>query len=251
MRKTIHSVSTSFQIINQHSSSKQDWILLHGWGCTWEIWSPLIQQEEKHRLLIPDLPAFGQSDEPKQTWTTRDYVDWLRAFIESECQNKPHLIGHSYGGKIAALFASLYPELIDKLVLVDASGLPDPLPQNKRLQEKLVGAIPSSIKNAIPNSLKTFLINKTGSSVDYLNASAHQKRMLKTTLKEDLSNEVQRVTAKTLIVWGEEDQDTPVHQAERYHQLISGSSLKIIRNVGHFPFVDQPKEFLSIVNAFL
>lgn len=250
MTHNILGVETHYQQIGKTGKKL---VLLHGWGCTWEIWSPVISSLSEHfQLIIPDLPSFGKSAEPEIVWDTPQFVKWLENFLTHTVGSDSFsLVGHSFGGKIAAQYATQKPKNLDRLILVDASGLPDALPTSKKLQEKVMGAIPSALKQLFPESLKTKLVTITGSSIDYRNASMYQRKILKTIFKEDLAAFLPFITTPTLILWGQDDLDTPIHQAKRFQQLIPHAQLIIFEQSHHFPFIDETDTFIQKVQSFL
>src|SRR5471030_121812 len=121
MWTTAQKIKTHYQQIGQGKSL----VFLHGWGCDWQIWSPIITELSKiYELTLLDLPGFGQSENPPTTWNSTNY-SWLLKEIFKELQlEKSVLIGHSFGGKISSIFAAQFPQLITKLMLVDSAGLP-------------------------------------------------------------------------------------------------------------------------------
>lgn len=250
MNKNIFGVHTNYQSIG---SSAQKLVLLHGWGCNWEIWSPIISRlSETYQLIIPDLPSLGKSEAPKTTWTTSQFAQWLDAFIqETVGDHEFSVMGHSFGGKIATVYASNQPKQLTRLVLVDASGLPDTLHTHHQLQEKLMSLIPTSLKESVPESLKKSFAKMTNSSVDYRNADEYQRKVLKKIFKEDLTDEAKKIAVPTLIAWGKNDQDTPLHQGQKFHELIKDSQFTVFEQSGHFPFIDESEQFVETILKFL
>jgi pimeloyl-ACP methyl ester carboxylesterase len=255
MNATISGVTTHYQLIG---SSKQQptLFLLHGWLCDWQIWSPVIAPlSESFRLVIPDLPAFGKSAAGSPTWDSQRYAEWLEAFIthiqETVGAHSPHILaGHSFGGKVAALYASqarLASPSLQHLLLIDAAGLPDPLPASKQLQKTFLGLIPSVLKKAVPTQLKERFLKATHSSTDHYQSNPAQKEVLKATIRENIADSLPHISLPTTIIWGANDQDTPVHQAHQFQKLIPNAHLHTFENAGHFPFIDDPARFVTVV----
>ena len=97
-------------------------ILLHGWGASSTIFESITNiLKTKYTIYTIDLPGFGKSDEPDKPYNLDDYVDLLYQFIIDLDIYNPILLGHSFGGRIAIKFASLYN--VSKLILVDSAGL--------------------------------------------------------------------------------------------------------------------------------
>jgi pimeloyl-ACP methyl ester carboxylesterase len=114
-------VKPSFFIKKLHKIAKPIRLIwLHGWGVDHKTLLPLslfFADETENYLL--DLPGFGQSPSPKQTWNTTDYTDTIAKWLQTLKPQKPtYIIGHSFGGQIAIKIAAAYPKLVKGLVLL-------------------------------------------------------------------------------------------------------------------------------------
>jgi pimeloyl-ACP methyl ester carboxylesterase len=92
---------------------------------------------------------------------------------------------------------------------------------------------------------------KTAGSTDYNNASGIMRQILVKSVNEDLKSVMPNIKAPTLLVWGENDTATPVGDAKIMEQLIPNAGLVVLKNAGHFAFVEKLQEFLIILNNFL
>lgn len=229
--------------------------LLHGWGCDWQIWSPLIPFLSDHfTLIIPDLPAFGQSGVPTKVWDTPAYVHWLDAFIQTQCDPKKdtwYLMGHSFGGKLGAVYAATSNHPPTKLIICDASGLPDPLPTRLQWQKQVLSYLPAGLKQAIPENIKAQFLKVTKSSTDYAQANTYQKRVFLHVVKENIAAELPNISIPTQVIWGALDTDTPLHQGNQFAKLIPKAQLHVASRSGHFPFITEPAQSLVWIGNFL
>ena len=101
-------------------------VMIHGFTGSKENWYPVAERlQGNYRLLIPDLPGWGQSDrKPGADYGFGAQAERVAAFIQSQSPDKPVvLLGHSMGGGIAALVAARYPRLVSKVGLLDAAGV--------------------------------------------------------------------------------------------------------------------------------
>src|SRR5579863_6467855 len=94
-------------------------LILHGWGSSsnkWEKVAELLAQKNI-QTIIPDLPGFGLTPEPKTAWTMNNYVDWISELTNAvpELNNTFYLLGHSFGGALSAKFAIKYNQRVEKL----------------------------------------------------------------------------------------------------------------------------------------
>jgi pimeloyl-ACP methyl ester carboxylesterase len=227
-------------------------VFLHGWGQDWQCWSPLIGQlSEQFTLVLVDLPGFGSSDCHGQVWNSYQYAEWLKKLITQLGLSPLALIGHSFGGKIAALCTQAYPDSTRQLVLIGAAGIPDPLSPTTTIKQTLISLVPEVIKNALPHQLKTRVLGSLNLSTDNLNSQPHQKKIARLIVQENIANELKKIQVPTLLIWGADDTETPVHQAQQFHQLILGSKLVIIPEADHFVFQAQPTTVLHELHQFL
>lgn len=240
---SVHGVDTNYQDMGKGTPL----VLLHGWGCTWEIWYPVIAELSKnYRLIIPDLPAFGESKLHSNEWNSYHYAQWLEAFIQKTVGDKKFaLLGHSFGGKIAAIYAAtVQPKELKELLLVDISGLPVELSSQKKLQEKMFGFIPASFKQFLPQTLKEKILSRFGAE-DYQTATTQQRAIFKIIVKENIENLLPQIQTKTTLIWGEKDLDTPLSKGQAFARQIPSAQLITFPNAGHFPFIDEPDAFIK------
>lgn len=257
MHVSIAGTTTHYQLIGSEGPFL---VLLHGWGCDWQIWSPVISQlSEQFRLVIPDLPAFGQSSINDQVWDSYQYATWLELFVASVCESAPYSVaGHSFGGKIAALHAAQISQKmtashlqLQKVVIIDASGLPVELTFKEKTTQTISKLIPQPLKRSFSGVLKKKLLNTIGVAADYQDANPEQQAILRKIVREDISQQLPLIEQETFVMWGENDQATPVEKGRMFAELVPNSRLMIYQNAGHYPFIDQPQAFLEDLAAFL
>jgi pimeloyl-ACP methyl ester carboxylesterase len=88
-------------------------------------------------------------------------------------------------------------------------------------------------------------------SSDYLEASEAMRGTFRLVIAEDLAPRMPRISAETLLVWGENDEDTPLWMGERMKELIPGAGLVVLPGAGHYSYADQPGRFAEIARLFL
>jgi pimeloyl-ACP methyl ester carboxylesterase len=239
-------------------------VLLHGWGCNWEIFSPIITElSKKYQVIIPDLPGFGRSDTPSVingvAWSSQEYGHWLTDFLTQTVEHQPFVLGgHSFGGKLTALFAAITTETTNVLkshlkgiVLIDSAGAPDPLNAREQLAYAISGVVPAFLKRAIPAELKRHWLAQVSVGTDYQAASPAQQAVLKRIVREDITANLPQITVPSLLLWGAMDDSTPLHQGETFARLIPHSQLVVLDQSRHYPFIDQPGKFLASLESFL
>ena len=106
----------------------KDIVLLHGWGQNIEMMRPIGDNLcDRFRITIIDLPGFGESEEPHETWTIDKYSEMLEEFVKLVGVKKPIVMGHSFGGRVAIRYSAR--NAIEKLVLFGSPCI--------RIEEKL------------------------------------------------------------------------------------------------------------------
>lgn len=254
MKMSLNETTTAYQLFQKKEAPIL--ILLHGWLQDWQSWSPLIHTlSKKYQLVLPDLPGFGNST-LAEPWSPEKYATWLVEFILSlkiPTSRPIYICGHSFGGKIAAITAALHAKTIPiaGLVLIDASGLPDTLSPLQTLKQSIISAIPSTLKNVLPNTYKYSILNTAGMATDNLQSNTLQKEILKKTVQHSIAEYLPKINQPVLLIWGEHDTETPIHQGEQMHIAIPQAKLTCIENAGHFPFVDNPSAVLESITDFI
>ncbi|MDE6693152.1 MAG: alpha/beta hydrolase, partial [Muribaculaceae bacterium] len=207
---------------------------------------------ETHKVYNIDFPGFGSSEEPPTVWGVDDYARMLREFIERTGINNPVLLGHSFGGRVALVYASQYP--VDKLILVDAAGVK---PQ-RSLKYYLKVYSFKTMKRLAPLALGKKKAaeyierqrTKRGSS-DYSSSSPMMRAVMSKVVNEDLRHLMPKIKAPTLLVWGENDTATPMRDARIMEKLIPGAGLVSFPGCGHYSFLDNPVQFAAVLRSFL
>lgn len=235
---------------NDSQNENKPIIFLHGWRSMGSIWLNFFDQLKNMGFfaLALDLPGFGQSQMPKKNFCLRDYATIVGEFIKKLKLKNPVIVGHSFGGNIALKLALIEPSMAKSLVLVDASGV------RQKTNKKNLAAIFAKIVKPLflpsfMQPLRKLIYEKMGAA-DYLATPALQKTFLNIT-NEDLTESLKNIETKTLIIWGEGDKETPLGQAYILKNNLKNSRLVILKNAGHFPFLDQPDEFMKIITNYV
>lgn len=228
-------------------------VLLHGWGSNLQSFVHLRRSLEHHfRVYALDLPGFGQSPEPAQACGTEQYAKWVATFLRERGIERPVLLGHSFGGRLCIRLGA--QGLASKLVLVDSAGVK---PRrgwqyyyrvySYKLFKKLYH---SPLGKMLPKPLAESLQNRFG-SVDYRNASDIMRQSLVQVVNEDLRELLPQIRVPTLLLWGDQDEDTPLYQARTMEALIPDAGLVILQGAGHFSYLDKPQDAAIIIEHFL
>lgn len=231
-------------------------VILHGWGSNPKSWQKVAEEFRKknYQVQIPYLPGFDENNPIEKSYTLKDYSQWLFQFISQKEINKPIIVGHSNGGRIAAYFAAKNQDRVGKLVLIGAAGIP-PKNKIKITVFKLAGQLGKSFFQFIKNkeffNLGQKIIYKLIGESDYLKASPLMKKTMINMLSSDLTKDFSKINCPTLIIWGKHDKYTPLWMGKRIHQLIKHSQLEIIDNGRHGLHLTHPEKLTQLVTKFI
>lgn len=258
---------------NETERPRKQVVFIHGLGSSSDRWLDIpdaLSIFDYHCMAI-DLPGFGKSGKPKDMdYTISKFAEVLSDFIHTVCVQEKgaqhgcrvSLIGHSLGGYVAMRVALGNPQLVDRLILIDSSGmLQGP---TKLLREYLDAAMhPSQEKvravfeqmvadpTRIPDSLVRAFI--------YRMSSGEAKHAFKSALENSANTQIGIEGLKaigdsgipTLILWGEKDRVIPVEHCDVFRGAIRNSGAVIIKDAGHAPFAEKPALVSGILQAFL
>lgn len=235
---------------NPQMNNQKNIVLLHGWSQKPNYFQNLKHLlNRKYKIYIPIMPGFNKNT-IKNSYTLDSFADWLNKYLlQSEIEN-PIIVGHSFGGAVAANYLVKYKNSSAKLVLVDAAIIRDKLTLSRKLLYLIVKILKPSIEGL---GIKKLLLRLTKlENSDYQKTTDPvMKRTFQNIIYVDLSEKLLSIKNKALIIWGENDKITPIWQGKKIHSLIKNSSLKIVKDAGHFPFFDNYEEFIKIFNNFL
>jgi pimeloyl-ACP methyl ester carboxylesterase len=227
-------------------------LVLHGWGASIEAILPIVTGlAPVVTVYALDLPGFGQSDPPPRPWGVEDYQVFLAAFMDALEIERPAIVAHSNGGRIAIRMASTEPARVSRLVLVDSAGIRPKrtLSWYRRVGMAKVGKHAAHLLGPPGERLRALLVRRAGSA-DYLAAGAMQPTLVKL-VNADLRPFMPQIEVPTLLVWGSRDTDTPVSAAREMERLIPDAGLVVLDGAGHYSYLDQPARFARIVSHFV
>lgn len=235
------------------SGSGRPMILMHGWGCDNSALSLFERVGREARTVYNiDLPGFGASDEPPTPWGVEEYTRMLEQFVDQLGIEDPILLGHSFGGRIAILYASRNP--VHKLILVDAAGVKPRRSLSyyfKIYSYKLARKLyPVLVGRKKADEIIEQMRSRRG-SYDYSTSSPMMRRVMVKVVNSDLRNVMPKIQAPTLLLWGEEDTATPMRDARIMKKLIPEAGLISFPGAGHFSFLDNPYQSAAVVRRFL
>jgi len=225
-------------------------VFVHGWGGSIRSLEDLaLLSSDKYQAIILDLPGFGKSDIPEPSWGVGEYAEIIVKLIKSLRLNDVVYFGHSFGGSLGIYISVNYPNLIKKLILCNSSY--QRLGKKTIIYEtfkKIVQIFPSVKKQA--ERFKKILYGIFFRGSDLLKYPLLEKNFKKI-MEQNLSPLLTKINAPTLILWGENDQVTPLASGIKLKQSIKQSRFKSYPNVGHNLPTKYPDLMFKEINRFI
>jgi pimeloyl-ACP methyl ester carboxylesterase len=226
-------------------------VMLHGWGTHIQLMLPLAQRLAGYRIYILDLPGFGQSQNPPAAWSVSDYANFVLEYLDHHALEKVHLFSHSFGGRIALVLGAEHPERILKMALADSAGVRPKSQGQLRLKTYrfALNTLKQIGMSAQANQLQDWYSERYGSA-DYKAAQGVMRETFVKVVNEDLLPYAARIQASTLLLWGDQDEDTPLWQGQLLEKTIPDAGLVVFEDAGHFSYLDRLNETVRIVDHF-
>jgi pimeloyl-ACP methyl ester carboxylesterase len=244
-------------------------VLLHGTGAslhTFEEWAAVFKKNK--RVVRMDIPGFGLTGPfLNHNYSIEQYVNFIHHFLLARGITKCILGGNSLGGQIAYRFTIKHPQMVDKLILIDAAGyslesksvpIAFRLARMPFLNKAFTYVTPRFlVKQSVQNVYadKTKVTDKLVERYYDLTLRAGNRKAFvdRMTLAYDSSSIplIKDIKQRTLILWGEQDFLIPLKSAYRFQNDLPNDTLVILKNTGHVPMEENPKESLAVVLYFL
>lgn len=244
-------------------------VLLHGFGGSSYSWRHVIPRvAERHPVLAPDLYGFGYTERPEDeaAYTRTGQVGLVLGVLDALGYDTAHLVGHSYGGALAATLAARHPERVRSLVLVDAAHPSYPQTRRRPIARcspynafyvRVLGLRRRVVEEALERSYHNDDLAKPEVVKAYLERLRIQGAIRAfrglTVPQPDSGPEVELrdVGAPTLVLWGTEDPLISVEGGRRATGEIPRASFFEIEGAGHAPHEEKPAEVARRILEFL
>ena len=248
MQVIVDGLLTSYERVGKG----QALLILHGWGDSSAGWRNVAKAlSDQYEVIVPDLPGFGGTQAPEKDWGLTDYAQFVASFLE-KIQVKPSvLLGHSNGGAIA--IRGLGKDILsaEKLVLLASAGIRNEYKGRNRalrLATKAGKALTAPLPKATKRKLRRKVYTSIGS--DMLVAE-HLQETFKRVVTDDVRADAARLMVPTLLIYGENDEQTPVRYGELFHEAIDGSTLEILPGADHFLHGGHREKVVKLIKDFL
>lgn len=227
----------------KYGDNNKSIVILPGWGDTRKTFNYMISfLKDYFTVYILDYPGFGNSPFPSYDLTVYDYSNIIYEWIKDLKIDNPVLIGHSFGGRIITTLLGYYKYNFTSIIYLNSAGV---LPKKKfkRKIRTMVYKFLKKLKFFLPKKYKDkylkYLFSKFAST-DYQNLSDQMKKTFQNIVNLDLTPYLKEINAKVLLIWGNNDDSTPLRDAKIMHKNIKDSELIILNKAGHFSYLDYP-----------
>lgn len=241
-------------------------VLIHGFTGSKENWLPVMRALGHHyRVIAPDLPGWGESTRlPDAVYGFPEQAARLERFIATLLPNQSvTVVGHSMGGGIAALWAGNQPAALQRLVLLDAAGVPF---DNDFAQRIRAGEHPFEVTDEATLARQLDLVFKHKPFVPWPASKAFAARRARdvgferAVLRAVAGDEAlafapgeaaRQIRVPTLLLWCRDDRIIDAQAAEEYAQRIADQRKVWIDDCNHMPMMEQPAETARRLLEFL
>lgn len=244
-------------------------VLIHGVASSLHTWDGWVEQlADDYHIIRIDLPGHGLTGPTKQEYNIDNMVNALDEMLKRLRIDKAYFAGNSLGGYISWEYAVRNPQKVEKLILLDSAGFPQKMPFIMRFAA-LPGVgemsqvfmpriiVKNNVKRAYGDDSKVDkqLVRRYHDlQMRKGNRGALVKifRLMKKQSKNPhLGDDVVKVKAPTLLMWGEEDTWVPLDVMEQFRKYLANVSVVTYEGVGHMPMEELPIQSARDARNFL
>ena len=247
-------------------------VLVHGFSAslhTWDAWKTDLEMD--YRVITLDLPGHGLSraEDPAQAKISR-FVDVVHEVTQDLGVDRFTLAGNSMGGNTAWSYALAYPETLDGLILVAASGWPEEAGEGDD-SPFIFTLLSNPLARMVMKDLDMTSFTRSGLEGSYTDQSfvtdelveryvalsrapGHRETLLAIMAGDRVpatQEAVAQIAVPTLVMWGRDDNLVPVSGAQKFADAITGSDLVIYDNIGHLPQEENAAQSIEDVRSFM
>ena len=209
----------------------------------------LARLAQRYRVIAPRLPGFGESRGGEHLLDIHDLIYYGLDLLDTLGLRGLPVIGHSLGGMIAAELAAVQPERVSRLVLIAPFGLWNPAYPVADFFAMAPAQLAAATYHDPASPAAQAAARPPEDNEAYIAFMLDRAKSLATSAKylwpipnRGLSKRLHRIAAPTLLVWGESDGIVPPRYADDFQAAITNATVKIIREAGHLPQVEQPDQ---------
>jgi pimeloyl-ACP methyl ester carboxylesterase len=243
-----------FKIRTLQAGSGAPLLYVHGAGGL--FWDPLLDAlATTHRVIAPEHPGAGDSQGLEHVEDLWDLVLYYNEFLDTLGVDTATVVGHSFGGMVAAEIAATSPHRVDKLVLIAPIGLwrdDHPVPDISGIPpETLPGLVLADPDGPLAAMLPAPDPTDPESLFRASQTMASILQFIWPLPDKGLSKRLYRLKAPTLLVWGAQDKLVHPAYGEDFQAAIPGARLELVDGAGHLPQLEQPERTIGLITDFV
>jgi pimeloyl-ACP methyl ester carboxylesterase len=226
-------------------------MLLHGLFGALSNWEEVVGKfSKKFRVVIPMLPIYEMPIKEAGLEGLRSFVEDFVRMMKIE---KSIIMGNSLGGHVGLLYTLHNPGKVSKLVLTGSSGLFENAMGGSYPRRGSYDYIRERVEYTFydPKVASKELVNEVFETTKSIPKAMRIVAIAKSAQRNNLSEELHKITQPTLLVWGLNDTITPSSVGHDFNRLIPNSELKFIDLCCHAPMMEHPQRFNELVEDFL
>ena len=248
MKLTVHQ-DQKFHFIDEGAGEVL--LLLHGLFGALSNWDGVVHRfKDRYRVVIPLLPIYEM---PLKQAGLEGLVTFIEEFVDQKQLNDMTIMGNSLGGHLALIYTLNNPEKIKRMILTGSSGL---------FENSMGGSFPKRgdydyIKERVeytfydPKTATKEYVDEVFETTKSIPKAMRIVAIAKSAQRHNMAEEIPRIEAPTLLIWGLNDTITPPMVAHEFNRLITNSTLKFIDKCCHAPMMEHPELFNDILEEYL
>jgi pimeloyl-ACP methyl ester carboxylesterase len=265
------------RVVYRRAGSGPVLVLIHGItsdSLTWRRVMPRLLRD--FTVIAPDLIGHGESAKPRGDYSLGAHASGVRDVLLALGHDRATFVGHSLGGGVAMQLAYQFPELCERLVLVDSGGLgrevslllrAATLPGSEFVLPWLAATRMLDSARIVTGALARVGLRPATADIEEIAGAHHTlsdpaaRSAFIQTLRAVVDPSGQRISASSrlylarhiplLLLWGERDKIIPVAHGHETHAQVKGSRLEVFADSGHFPQLDEPERFAEALLGFV
>ena len=264
-------ISAAFNELSLHVQTRgqgPELVFIHGWGMHGGIWDDVAGElESQFRIHQVDLPGHGQSPLNENAFELPTVTEQLYSTLATILEEPAVIVGWSLGGMVATHFATQYPRLVHKLVLI-ATNLRFSKTEDwpDAVEQDLLNLFANELTHNFSATLQRFLALQVKGD-EYARQTLRELRQRITRQKEpdakalegglqilsndDLRQHVGQLNVPVKCIFGEHDMLVPESVVKKINILIPNCNSRVIEGAGHAPFISHSAEFLKELKEFI
>ena len=247
--------------VTQSGSGARACLLLHGWGCSAQMMENVRGAlDGQMRVVAIDFPGHGKNGKsapPPEPWGVPEYMEMTAEVIRRLALAPCDIVAHSFGGRVAILLAATHPELVRRMVITGGAGIKKPDSGKRTAKQQLYRSLRGAVNLAerthlfgdLPGRGREALVQRFGSP-DYRALSPEMRKTFNRVISLDLTDQLEKIKAPTLLFWGAQDTETPLWMAKVMEEKIPDAGLVVEQGAGHFAYLERSATFRRVVRSF-